>query len=243
MSILHFGISIKEKPSNHINKEYYLSSKPEGMHGWSEDHYPRQRLMAELNYDLNMKYFDSLSYDNFNQYISAICEKHKFIECTDLKVLNGVSGVYMLVLDNFKQLYVGQSTDIKARIQRHWNGRKSLERLIFGDVLNSVISVDCFGALDTTRIFYIPLKPSSLLHVEEKIEKSLDHRYCLNRTAGGIGDDETNQGMVALSIIANQRHKNLLPFLDDANRLKAVLSKESWRWYVRKYPEIKDKLS
>ena len=48
MSILHFGIKIQEKPSNYINKELYLSAKPEGMRGWTDEHYAKQRLKADL---------------------------------------------------------------------------------------------------------------------------------------------------------------------------------------------------
>ena len=42
MIITHLGINIKDKPSNHINKELYLSAKPEGLPGWTEDHYAKQ---------------------------------------------------------------------------------------------------------------------------------------------------------------------------------------------------------
>ena len=37
--IIHFGIKIKEKPTNYINKDIYLAAKPEGMAGWDENSY------------------------------------------------------------------------------------------------------------------------------------------------------------------------------------------------------------
>ena len=66
MNILHFGINIKEKPSNYINKAVYLLAKAEGMYGWKEKDYDAQRLKASLNYDLNMRYFEALDENSFN---------------------------------------------------------------------------------------------------------------------------------------------------------------------------------
>jgi len=128
MRITHFGIMIQDKPSNHIDKAFYLSAKPEGMSGWTESHYTKQIAKADLNYDLNMAYFKSLDFDEFNSYIMQKCKKHKFVECFNLNELDNKTGVYMLILDDFKQVYIGQSDNIKRRIISHWNKRKSLER-------------------------------------------------------------------------------------------------------------------
>ena len=49
MYINHFEIRIKDKPTNKINKEIYLSAKPEGTRGWKEEHYPLQRIKAEIS--------------------------------------------------------------------------------------------------------------------------------------------------------------------------------------------------
>lgn len=73
MGIEHLGVNIQEKESNYINKEIYLSAKPEGM----------------------------------------------------------------MVLDYYKQVYIGISNNIKKRIMSHWNGKKSLERLIFENIFES----------------------------------------------------------------------------------------------------------
>ena len=170
------------------------------------------------------------------------CKKHKFIECFDLSSLDCVTGVYMLVLDKYKQVYIGISDNIKRRIINHWNGKKSLERLIFGDVCNSILPVDSFGALDTTRIFYI--KTYSTYRTEEKIIRLFDSRYMLNRTAGGIGSTETNTDgeMIAkLSVIANKKRRNLIDFLD-VRRLQAVVSEGDFKYYLKKYPELLLKL-
>ena len=154
MNIVHLGITIKEKAGNSITKEHYLASKPEYMTGWEQHHFVEQLAKASVNYDLNMRFFDSLSDKKFNRHLSAQCRKHRMKECVDLNELDGVSGVYIMVLDDYKQVYIGQSKNIKKRIVTgHWARTKSLERLIFGDVCTSVISIDSFGALDTTRVF------------------------------------------------------------------------------------------
>ena len=239
MLLNHFGIRIKDKPSNHINKELYLTAKPEGLPNWTEAHYAQQLIKAEFNYDLNMAYFDSLDYDKFDEYTKKQIKKYKFVECLDLNELKGAEGVYMLVLDNYKQVYIGQSQDIKRRILNHWNGRKSLERLIFGDICSSILSIDSFGVLDTTRIFYI--KTWSKYEKEEKIVASFNAKYLLNRTAGGIGGADSyiydvRSAMVA--VVANQKKRNFLDYVD-VNKLKEIVGEKSFNnYYLTKYPEL-----
>ena len=242
MSILHFGIRIQEKTSNHINKELYLSAKPEGMRGWTEEHYVKQRAKADLNFDLNMAYFKSLDFNEFNDYLLQQCKKHKFVECRDLNTLDNMIGIYMLVLDSYKQVYIGQSNNIKRRIMSHWNSRESLERLIYCDICSSILPVDSFGALDTTRIFYIETHTPYIS--EEKIVSLFDSRYLLNRTAGGIGSPETNTDselMAKLSIIANLKRRNLVDFLD-VKKLQSVVSENDFKSYLLKYPELSLKM-
>ena len=64
-----------------------------------------------------------------------------------------------MVLDLYKQAYTGQAADIRMRIKRHWSGTKQFERLIFGTKESSVLSIDSFRALDTTRIFAAKTPP------------------------------------------------------------------------------------
>lgn len=238
MNITHFKIKIKDKPTNRISKELYLSAKPEGMSGWTEDHYIKQIPKAAYNYDLNMEYFQSLDFDRFSTYLAKQCEKFNFTECFDLNTLKDVPGLYMMVLDEYKQVYIGVAKDIRKRILSHWNGRKSLERLIFGDICSSVLSIDSFGALDTTRIFYI--QTCSMYVKEEKIVSDFDKRYLLNRTAGGIGSFETNTdtaSSAALAIAANRQIRNLIDFVDP-NKLKNVVSEKGFQLYLEKYPAL-----
>lgn len=223
MDTIHFGRKIKDKCSNYINKDFYLSTKPEKMSGWLEKNYERQIKKAGYNYDLNMMYFKSLDYDKFDKYISKKIKKFKFIECKDLSEAENVCGIYILVLDKYKQIYIGQSENIKKRIISHWTKYKSLERLIFGDVVTSIISIDSFGPLDTTRIFY--LETNNLYKQEAKIISKFDNRYLLNRTIGGIGSSYsyTNDAISAkFAVVANKKTRNYLDFVDK-NKLEEVL--------------------
>ena len=236
--INHFGINIQEKPSNHINKELYLSAKPEGMSGWTESSYVSQRIKADINYDSNMRYFDSLNYEKFNAHLGKLIKKFKLKECMDLKKLEGKQGLYVIVLDKYKQIYIGKSDDIKKRVhQGHWNKSKSLERLIFGDMFTSKISIDSFVALDTTRVYYYLTYDCNKL--EEKMVEYVDQNYLLNRTAGGIGSFETytdDAASALLAVAANRKKRNLLQFTD-LNRMKE-LPKGTLEFYLRRYPEL-----
>ena len=242
MSVTHFGVKVREKPGNHINKDTYLSAKPEGMFGWKEEHYPTQLKKASLNYDLNMSYFASIKQDDFDSFLSKIVNKYKFNECHDLNELSSVEGVYMIVLDEFKQIYIGIASDIKKRIMSHWSKQKSLERLIFGDVCNSILSIDSFGAFDTTRIFYI--ETYSTYSMEEKIVKRLDTCFSLNRTAGGIGSSVTftdDSTTAIIAVTANRRTRALIEFLN-IDDLKSIVSEKEMKWYLDRYPELRRKL-
>ena len=75
----------------------------------------------------------------------------------------------------------------------HWSGKKEFFRLIFGGAENSILSIDSFGALDTTRIFIREYKWSyDLDAVERKLVANFNPKYRLNRVAGGLnGEDDS----------------------------------------------------
>ena len=124
----------------------------------------------------------------------------------------------------------------------HWNGKKSLERLLFGDICSSILSIDSFGALDTTRIFYI--KTHSTFENEEKIVKNFDCKYVLNRTAGGIGSihNFTDTAQTAtLAAIANRKSRNFTDYIE-MKRLKDIITDEELKYYLEKYPVLHGKM-
>lgn len=164
------------------------------------------------NFDLNMAYFESLDFTKFDSYLTAFVKKNRFNEITDLQDVAGVSGVYILVLDKYKQVYIGKSESakgMKTRILSHWNGNKEFSRLIFGDVENSILSIDVFGALDTTRIFVREYRwAQDLDATEKKLVESFDVRYRLNRVAGGL-NAEDDCSLRNLELLNTKQTRNL----------------------------------
>ena len=151
-----------------------------------EEHY----LDCIKNFDLNMRYFESLNYDLFNKYLAGFVKRKRFVEITDLSDVANKIGAYILVLDKYKQVYIGVSSSqrgIKGRILQHWSKQKEFGRLLYGSVETSILSIDSFGALDTTRIFYKELKwYQDLDEYESKVIAEFKSEYCLNRVDGGL---------------------------------------------------------
>lgn len=148
-----------------------------------------------INYDLNMNFFDKIKYSDFEKMLSKLRNKFKKLkEIKDLSNYEKKEGLYILILDEYKQIYIGISKDIKKRILQHWNRKKEFSKLIFGDVETSVLSIDSFGALDTTRILVYESGKYKQLELEEKITNYIPQEYLLNRTKGGyrgFSEEET----------------------------------------------------
>lgn len=95
---------------------------------------------------------------------------------TNLNDVKGASGIYMLVFDAYNACYVGQAKDMKARILKHWscgNGKK----------------VDMFRALDTTRIYVLPLEGdeyrAKVNPLEYYLTKTIPSYVLVNAIVGG----------------------------------------------------------
>ena len=141
-------------------------------------------------YDANMIFFEKLNKKEFEKLINTVIHKNKnYYEVTDLNKLNQISGIYIMILDEYKQIYIGQSKNIKQRILNHWKKEPPFDTLIFPNINTSNIPIDSFGVLDTTRIFVknITMKnPHSLDNEEEKIVKQIPQEYLINRICGGL---------------------------------------------------------
>lgn len=238
--MLHFGIDIKDKPSNHISKELYLSAITSKECRWSEESVLYQRRLASLNYDLNMSYFSSIEATVFCKYIDKQIKKYKFQECMDLNSLRNTGGIYMIVLDAYKQVYIGQTCNIRKRIMEHWNNKKYLDDLIFGNVCCSKLSIDSFGALDTTRIYYI--KTDKYYLREKNITDSFDSRYLINRAKGGIGspDTYTDTALAAkLAIAASTKGRDMTAFVD-VDELRSTVTEDDFKRLLSEYPLLAD---
>ena len=118
--------------------------------------------------------------------INKFIESNKcFVEVFDLNLYDQKPGYYMMVLDEYCQLYIGTTDNIKKRIRTHWSNSKSFDRLLFpmGAVNSSIISFDSFRSLDTTRIFAYTTKIT--FDEEDKFINEFPTKFVGNRVAGG----------------------------------------------------------
>ncbi len=159
------------------------------------------------NYDLNMKFFEKLNEDEFNKTVNKVLKKFKNLyEIFDINDVSGITGVYIMILDKYKQMYVGQASDLYKRIRQHWTRKNDFWRLIFGSVEDSVLSIDSFGPLDVSRIFVY--KCTDKEKAEEKIVSYIPNDFLLNRTRGGDrGSDEVN---MKLDTVAHRNKRKLV---------------------------------
>ena len=178
---------------------------------YTEEYVKKHYENCMKNFDLNMNFFNKLNYDEFNNSLLKFTKKHKFIEVYDLKQLSDKSGIYILVLDKYKQVYIGKSNSakgIKGRILAHWSKRKEFGRLLNGSVDTSILSIDSFGALDTSRIFYKELKWfQNIDEYEEKFVKDFKSKYMLNRVAGGLNAEDSS-ALRNLELINSIRYRD-----------------------------------
>jgi len=131
-----------------------------------------------------MAFFAQLPADAFEEALIEMLRKHKYLRpVTDLTTLDDEMGIYVMVLDGYKQAYIGQAWDIRKRVKRHWNGTKQFDRLLFPDKETSVLSIDSFRALDTTRIF--AAKTILGEELEQRLVNTFPPDFLLSRVPGG----------------------------------------------------------
>ena len=220
--MIHFGVNLVDRGKGfHLTREGFalINTKPslpffksledknayidEEGSAYSECWCSEYRELCLKNYDLNMKYFSSLDKDSFNAELSSFLDKYsKFVNITNLQNFDDVEGYYIMVLDEYKQAYIGKSDNIKKRIMNHWSRTKPFDRTLFPMYAweKSTFSIDFFRALDTTRIYVWKRKVSDGLETE--LIRNIQPQFCTNR----IGGDVTN----ALQAIAtmNVRYLN-----------------------------------
>lgn len=57
--------------------------------------------------------------------LTEMLRKHKYLlPVTDLATMDDEKGIYVMVLDGYRQAYIGQAWDIRKRIKRHWSGSR-----------------------------------------------------------------------------------------------------------------------
>lgn len=183
----HLGLNLRNKEGgfkltvdNYIklrNKDF--SSSPEEL---------MSKMDKALTYlDFNIKLFKSLSWDKFDEELRKLVDSSNFDEITDLNFVNNVKGFYIMVLDDYCQIYIEISHNILKRIKQHWGMQIPLERLVMKEPEEYRLSIDSFRALDTTRIFVrpcpecnfndYPLLPGN---PENQLIRQFPSDYCLN---------------------------------------------------------------
>ena len=151
----------------------------------SDEFCSQQRDNALENFDLNMAFFAQIPAGSFEDTLTEMLVKNKSLrEVTDLKTLDWEEGAYVMVLDGCRQAYIGQAVDMRARIRRHWTTSKQFDRLLWGHKHESVLSIDSFRALDTTRIF--AAKTINADRLERRLVKNFPPDFLLNRIEGGV---------------------------------------------------------
>ena len=173
----------------------------------SEEYCIMHKKECLKNYDLSMEFYKKLDINKYNKIVEKIIKKHKKIDIKDLNDCKGKKGIYILLQENYKQMYIGQTTrDLKERILRHWKKKPAFDRILFGKAESSVIGVDSFGALDTTRIFvYYEDNKNKIDKLEEKLVEEIPNEFLNNRIGGGIHLDSMLDVMNAVSTI-NKRN-------------------------------------
>ena len=147
------------------------------------------RELCLKNYDLNMTFYSMLDKIEFNKVLESFLIRYiDFYEVFDLAIYSKIEGYYIMVLDEYKQVYIGKTNDIKKRIIQHWSKTKPFDRTLFPMYAydKSCFSIDFFRALDTTRIFVWKRKLAN--GVEAKLISNFPSKFCTNR----IGGDLTN---------------------------------------------------
>ena len=205
-SAVHFGIPVRSARGLGLRMTrdtYARLNKRSSLPRWSREMNPERwdsfhriytdalceemQSQALTNFDLNMAHFASLEHEAFDAALKrAVASQRGMVEVTDLTKWDGVAGLYVMVLDEYRQAYVGatnKSIGIQKRIKQHWAGTKPLDRLIWGDPQTSILSIDSFRALDTTRIF--ALKSSRSFAGENPLLEQFPPEYMLNRVPGG----------------------------------------------------------
>ena len=145
------------------------------------------RELCLKNYDLNMEFYSMLDKIEFNTALESFLKDYRgFNQVFDLSKYSETAGYYIMVLDEYKQIYIGKTDDIKKRIMQHWSRTKPFDRILFPMYAydKSCFSIDLFRALDTTRLFVWKRKLSD--GVEKEMIRNFPSKFCTNRIGGDI---------------------------------------------------------
>ena len=175
------------------------------------------------NFDTNMRFFKKLKKEDFekclNEFLNSkelknVKEIHSLDECKKQ------TGIYILVLDKYKQIYIGQTRDdFKTRITRHWRNKLTYLKSPF--LMASILPIDCFGAKDTTRVFVLFENDQSKINdLEIKLINAFPRDYCLNKVTGGLASSENDFVKKMLNPFKRNFDDNFNSLKDFVNQMK-----------------------
>ncbi|OME55491.1 hypothetical protein BSK59_13525 [Paenibacillus odorifer] len=150
----HFGVKVLNRGGElKLTTDNYVKKSDQDNATSSEEvKLKLEKVMTRFN--LNMSDFKSLSRDKFNEVLDNFISSNNFYEIKDLNSVAGIYGHYVMVLDEYCQVYIGTASrndGIRGRIPQHWREKMYLARLDRGEY--GSLHVDSFRAKDTTRIF------------------------------------------------------------------------------------------
>lgn len=192
----HFGVKLRNKEGGfRLTTDNYIAFRSKDFTFSHLEGLKNKFEKALINLDLNMKYFKTLSWDKFNAELHRLVDSYTFDKITDLNSVNEVKGFYIMVLDDYCQAYIGISHDIKRRIKEHWGRQIPLDRLA-EDIGVYALAIDCFRALDTTRVFVRPCPECDFINypllsgnLENQLVNKFPIDYCLNQGMVGTRED------------------------------------------------------
>lgn len=152
------------------------------------------------NVEINISTFEKLNKTAFNNEINRITTKYHFKEVDDISSFNKC--LYLVVLDEYKQFYVGKSeSNLKGRMRKHWTAKIIPSRHLWtGDFESSRIKFDDFKMFDTTRIFVCD-DISQIL--KENRSEAEDRRIERTNTFGIEKFENMNELAIAERIVIN----------------------------------------
>lgn len=187
-TVKHFGINLTSNREMRMNLQDILEYRLNGFIQRYREKNKRKRKPDPEDY-LGVILYTVVIYSNLMNKINQSTPKDvtnaikvfkglddRVRKITNLNDIKGASGIYMLVFDAYNACYIGQAKDMKARILKHWSTG-------FGS------SADMFRALDTTRIFVLPLEGdeyrAKVNPMEYYLTKMIPSYTLVNAVVGG----------------------------------------------------------
>lgn len=191
-------LDFKKEFLQEVEKEYKKRNDEYSVQKYKE--FTRDIDKYVKNVSDNINYFKSLNKADFENELTRIVTKYHFVEVEDISSYKNC--LYLIVLDNYKQFYVGKSENsLKNRMRKHWNAKIIPGRhLWYGGFESSRIKFDDFKMFDTTRIFVCD---NIQKIIDENKNEANDKRIEITNTFGIEKYDEMNLLAIAERIVIN----------------------------------------